>query len=209
MNIDREIEPFPGSEPPDWLDRIGREHWLYFVPILTENRVLTAADLSLLAAASERWSVYRRAAVLMKKSVRGRKFSAAERLRLAEQSAQIKLGNNDAALADFLGMPLQRTRGKLKRGTAPEGNELPAEPVLQLDPKLLGEYVVPPQHSIASTALQDYVGIMKEFGVGPASRQRMKLELEQPPDDDSNSDTITQLRNRRERRAAHLDAASS
>lgn len=204
--MDREIEPFSGFEAPKWLDAIAREHWLYFVPILTDHRLLTSADLSLLAAASERWSVYRRAAVLMKRSVRGRKFSAAERIRLAEQAAQAKLADNDASLADFLGMPLQRTRGKLRRGTAPEGNELQAEPVLRLDPKLLGEYVVPPQHLIASQALQDYLGIMKEFGVGPASRQRMKVE-EQPPDGDS--DKITQLRNRRERRAAHLDAASS
>ena len=194
-------------EPPKWLDNIGREHWLHFAPILANRRLLTAADLSLLAAASERWSVYRRAASLLKKSVRGRKFSAAERLRLAEQAAQVKLANNDATLADFFGMSLERKRGKLRRGTAPEGNELPAEPVLQLDPKLLGEYTVPPQHSIASQALQDYIGIMKEFGIGPASRQRLKDEAEQPSDGDS--DKITQLRNRRERRAPDLDAVSS
>jgi hypothetical protein len=159
-----------------------------------------------LAAASERWSVYRRAAALMKRSVRGHKFSAAERMRLAEQAARSKLAEQDVNLSDFLGMPLQRTRGKLRRGTAPEGNEIPAEPVLQLDPKLLGEYTVPPQHSIASQALQDYVAIMREFGVGPATRERMKVETERLEDGDS--DKVDELRNRRERRAQALDAAA-
>ena len=204
--LDREIAPLNEFEPPNWLDKLAKEHWLYFVPILTEHRLLTAADLSLLAAASERWSVYRRAAVLMKGSVRGRKFAASERLIIAEQAARAKLAEGDARLADFLGMPMERKRGKLRRGMAPEGNEVSAEPVFQLDPKLLGEYVVPPQHSIASQALTDYLGIMKEFGVGPASRQRMKVE-EQVPDGDR--DKITELRNRRVRRAENLDAASS
>lgn len=204
--MDREIAVIGEFEPPKWLDKIAREHWLYFVPILTQQRVLTSADLSLLAAASERWSVYRRAAVLMKGAVRGRKFAASERLIIAEQEARKKLADNDANLADFMGMSLERKRGKLRRGTAPEGNEIPAEPILELDPKLLGEYVVPPQHSIASQALGDYIGIMREFGVGSASRQRLKVE-EQPPDGDS--DKIAQLRSRRERRAANLDAASS
>lgn len=193
-------------EPPKWLDAIAKEHWLYFVPLLTERRLLTAADLSMLAAASERWSVYRRAAVLMKGSVRGRKYAASERLIIAEQAARARLAEADTRLSDFLGMPMERKRGKLRRGNAPEGNEVSAEPVMELAPKLLGEYVVPPQHSIASQALTDYLGIMKEFGVGPASRQRMKVE-EEPPDGDSNK--ITQLRSRRERRTANLDEAAT
>lgn len=204
--MDRGIVQQEEFEAPKWLDKIGKEHWLYFVPILTTSRLLTAADLSLLAAASERWSVYRRGAALMKGSVRGRKFAASERLIIAEQAARAKLAETDARLADFLGVPMERKRGKLRRGNAPEGNEVSAEPVLELDVKLLGEYVVPPQHSIASQALSDYLGIMKEFGVGPASRQRMKVE-EQPPDGDS--DKITQLRNRRVRRAQDLDEAAT
>lgn len=204
--MNREISPTDELEPPDWLDKIAREHWLYYAPILARRRLLTDADVSLLAAASERWSVYRRAAILMKRSVRGRKLTATERMRLAEQSARAKLMEHDANLADFLGMPLERKRGKLRRGTAPEGNEIPAEPILQIDPRLLGEYTVPPQHSIASQALQDYLNIMKEFGVGPASRERMKVETE--PLRDGN-DKLADFRSRRERRAAHLDSASS
>ncbi len=212
--MNREIAPVAGRqvsdlilEPPPWLDKIAKEHWLYFAPILSMRRLLTEADISLLAAASERWSVYRRAAVLMKGSVRGKKMTGAERLKLAEQAARETLTEHDANLADFLGMPLERTRGKLKRGHAPEGNEIPAEPILKLDPKLLGEYTVPPQHTIASQALQDYLTIMREFGVGPATRERMKVETESP--EDGNSDKIAELRDRRAHRASNLDEAPS
>jgi len=120
-------------------------------------------------------------------------------MRLAEQAAREKLIEQDANLADLLGMPLERKRGKLRRGTAPDGNEIPAEPILQIDPKLLGEYTVPPQHSIASQALQDYLGIMKEFGVGPASRERLNV---QDLSMEADSDKVTELRSRREQRAA-------
>lgn len=186
-------------EPPDWLDKIGREHWVYYAPILAGRRLLTEADVSLLAAASERWSVYRRAAALMKRSVRGKKFAASERMKLAEQAARAKLAEADVRLADLIGEGVVRTRGKLRRGTAPEGNELPAEPVLELDAKLLGEYVVPPQHSIATQALQDYVSIMREFGVGPASRLRLKVEAEPAGEE---RDELSELRSRRARRVA-------
>jgi phage terminase small subunit len=166
--------------------------------------LLAAADISLLAAASERWSVYRRAAALMKGSVRGKKYAASERLRLAEQAARKKLVEQDVNLSDFLGMPLERKRGKLRRGQAPEGNEISAEPVFEIDAKLLGEYTVPPQHSIASQALQDYVTLMRELGVGPVTRVRMKTPPEQL-DDGSDSDKITDLRSRRQQRAANRD----
>ncbi len=173
-----------GQEPPPWLDKIAKEHWLYYAEILGERPgLLTAADISLLTAASERWSVYQRAASLMKGSVRGKKYSAQERLRLAEQDARAKLLNMDADLADILGFAVERKKGKLRRGNAPSGNEVDAEPVLTLDKKLLGEWAVPPQHSIASQALHDYMQIMREFGVGPASRGRVKLDPPTEPDE--------------------------
>jgi phage terminase small subunit len=181
-----------GQEPPPWLDRIAQEHWLYFAPLLASQRLLSDIDLSLLAAASERWSVYRRASALLKRSVRSRKLTAGERLRLAEQAA-------------LKGAIMPKSRGVLRRGDAPSGNELPADTAVHLDPRLLGEFVVPPHHSIATQALQDYLSIMREFGVGPAVRARMKIEMEAPQTGDGDSDKITELRSRRQRRAASLD----
>jgi P27 family predicted phage terminase small subunit len=108
-------------EPPGWLDPTGREHWLYHAPLLAASGVLTEADVSLLTAASERWSVYRRAANLMKKAIRGK--------------------------------------------------------------NRFGEWVAPPQHAIASRALADYLTLMREFGVGPASRSRVKAEKQEEADE--------------------------
>ena len=105
-------------EAPGWLDRLGREHWLYFAPLLAKTKLLTEADVSLLTAASERWSTYRRAAALVKRALRGH--------------------------------------------------------------NRFGELVVPPQHLIAKGALADYLAIMREFGVGPASRSKVKVD--QPPE---------------------------
>lgn len=97
---------------------------MYFADRLSVSKVMTEADVSILAAASERWSLYRRSAALMKRRVRGR--------------------------------------------------------------NRFGELVVPPEHSIAHTALQDYTALMREFGVGPASRS--KVRTDKPPDVDEFSE---------------------
>lgn len=112
------------QQPPSWLDKLGREHWLYHAPILAAAGVLSEADVSLLSAASERWSVYRRSAGLLKRQLRGR--------------------------------------------------------------NRFGEIVVPPQASLAHSALQDYVALMREFGVGPASRTKVKVD--KPPEIDEFSE---------------------
>lgn len=117
-------------EAPAWLDTLGREHWEYFAPRLARTRVLTEADVSLLAAGCEQWSVYRRASALMKRSVRAK--------------------------------------------------------------NRFGEYTVPAAHTIASKALTNYLVIMREFGVGPASRTKVRA-VEAPGDDDA----LEQLRTRR------------
>lgn len=56
-------------EPPPWLDEHARELWAYLVPRLAAQRVLTEIDLPLLAAACERWSVYRRASKRLTRSL--------------------------------------------------------------------------------------------------------------------------------------------
>lgn len=103
-------------EPPEHLDKIGREHWLYHAPIFLKAGVLSEADFSLLNAASERWSTYRHASADMRRL-----------------------------------MNLQR-------------------PWLQ-------------KSNLATTALNSYLAIMREFGVGPASRTKVRIEKEPEKDE--------------------------
>jgi P27 family predicted phage terminase small subunit len=67
------VEPKPillaDLEPPPWLDREGREHWRYYAPRLQRLRILSELDRDLLAAASERWSVYIRSTRALRKSL--------------------------------------------------------------------------------------------------------------------------------------------
>lgn len=55
--------------PPQELDNIAKKWWRYHAPILSKARVLTEADVSLLQAAAERWSVYCRAAEMCQKAL--------------------------------------------------------------------------------------------------------------------------------------------
>lgn len=113
------------DEPPGWLDEIGREHWLYHAPLLAKAGVLTEADASLLAAAAEQWSVYRRASAATK-------------------------GKTNRTLVGF---------------------------------NRFGERVPRIEVGIARNALMAYLALMREFGVGPASRSKVKVEKPQEKDE--------------------------
>ncbi len=111
--------------PPPWLDELGREHWLYHAPLLAKAGVLSEADASLLAAAAEQWSVYRRA------------------------SAATKGKSN-------------RTLVGLNR---------------------FGERVPRIEVGIARNALASYMALMREFGVGPASRSKVRVDKPEEKDE--------------------------
>ena len=113
------------DEPPGWLDDIARDHWLYHAPKLAKAGVLTEIDASLLAAAAEQWSVYRRAS--------------------------------------------GATKGKTARPL--------------IGHTRFGERVAKPEIAIARAALAEYHAIMREFGVGPASKSKLHVEKPAEPDE--------------------------
>ena len=50
----------PGSDaPPDWLDGLALEHWRELTPILSEGRILSAADRSNLVLLCELYKQWR------------------------------------------------------------------------------------------------------------------------------------------------------
>ena len=55
--------------PPEWLDGHGKAFWNHYAPILARLRLISELDGYLLAAASERWSVYLRASEEIKQSL--------------------------------------------------------------------------------------------------------------------------------------------
>lgn len=99
-------------EPPAWLDEEAKRHWRYHAPIFIKAGVITEADTSLLAQASERWTLYR--------------YYAAESRKMIN-------------------------RGYLYKDI----NQIT---------------------NLSHTMLMDYLAIMREFGVGPASRARVKVQ---------------------------------
>lgn len=111
-----EAEPqFPvllSPDAPTWLDELAREHWLYHADLFSKSRVMTEADASLLAAASERWSVYRRASSALSGTT-ARKLIGRTRFgeRVPRPEHQIARG----ALADYLALMREFGAGPASR----------------------------------------------------------------------------------------------
>ena len=109
-NNDPDPAELKNLRAPTWLDEIGRKFWRRHAPELARLGLLTILDHDLLAAASERWSVYRRGAEEQKS---GLTQNSEANGRIAKPECAIAkqaLQECRAIMADFGCSPSSRTR---------------------------------------------------------------------------------------------------
>lgn len=107
-----QFAPAP-AESPTWLDDFGRELWAEIVPPLLQAGVLSVVDVPMIAAACERWSLYRRSVRKLGRAITRKTPSNGDQARAEIAISKAALQDALAILREFGAGATSRSRIKV------------------------------------------------------------------------------------------------